>query len=116
MEQEHRRRVVSLWLPNFATDRLTRLLTKSQTESRPKAQSEPSPAPVAPLATVMAAHGGVRIVAVSPAARAGGVFAGQPLADARAAGTHRGDDDQVQRSLDETYDSVAGERWGRETW
>ena len=84
MEQEHRRRVVSLWLPNFATDRLTRLLTKSQTESRPKAQSEPSPAPVAPLATVMAAHGGVRIVAVSPAARAGGVFAGQPLADARA--------------------------------
>ena len=32
----------------------------------------------------MAQHGGVRIAAVSPAAHAGGVFAGQPLADARA--------------------------------
>jgi len=38
----------------------------------------------APLATVTAAHGGVRAVAANRAARAGGVAPGMPLADARA--------------------------------
>ena len=44
----------------------------------------PHPPPAGPLATVAAGRGGVAIVAVNVAARAGGVCPGLPLADARA--------------------------------
>ena len=74
------RRVVSLWLPRFATDRLTR----RRDASRPGWRSEPASAEGPPLATVTAAQGGLRIAAATPAARAAGVVPGLPLADARA--------------------------------
>ncbi|HEX2116814.1 MAG TPA: DUF6504 family protein [Alphaproteobacteria bacterium] len=62
------RRIVSLWLPTFATDRLSR----RHTEWRAK-----------PLATI--ADGNVqRIVAVNAMAQANGIAPGQTLADARA--------------------------------
>lgn len=63
------RRVVSLWLPAFATDRLARRRGAGTAE---------------PLATVTAAHGGSRIAAVSPTAGEAGVAPGLPLAEARA--------------------------------
>ena len=74
------RRVVSLWLPSFATDRLTR----RRNASGPGWRSEPASAEGPPLATVTAAQGGLRIAAATPAARAAGVVPGLPLADARA--------------------------------
>ena len=56
------------------------------------------------MATLTAQHGGVRIAAVSPAARDGGVFAGQSLADARALfpalGTLEADPQADARALD----------------
>ncbi len=66
------RRVVSLWLPSFASDRLSR-------RRQPKYDGRSSV-----LATVAAANCGPRIVAASPAARRAGVTSGLPLADARA--------------------------------
>ncbi|MCH7832900.1 MAG: DNA polymerase Y family protein [Proteobacteria bacterium] len=72
--------MVSLWLPSFATDRLTR----RRDASRPGWRSEPASAEGPPLATVTAAQGGLRIAAATPAARAAGVVPGLPLADARA--------------------------------
>src|SRR3954447_2074770 len=67
------RRVVSLWLPRFATDRLTRL--------EPKLRAEP----VAVAATL----GSSRLVmAANCVAETGGVVAGLPLADARAVLPH----------------------------
>ncbi|MCG8510352.1 MAG: DNA polymerase Y family protein [Rhodospirillales bacterium] len=72
-----KRRVVSLWLPTFATDRLDRRLSAEKKQAGSRSEY---PA----LATVTAAHGGMRIAAASPAAQAGGVMPGLPLADARA--------------------------------
>ena len=63
------RRVVSLWLPRFATDRLCRLEPGHRAE---------------PLA-IAATLGNSRLVlAANMVAEAGGVVAGLPLADARA--------------------------------
>ena len=66
------RRVVSLWLPSFTTDRLSR---RQQTKSDGRSNA---------LATVAAANGGPRIAAVNPTAREAGVTPGLSLADARA--------------------------------
>ena len=63
------RRVISVWLPTFATDRLCR--------QTPAWRSEP-------LATATAAQGGLRIVAANHPARDGGILPGLLLADARA--------------------------------
>lgn len=74
-EREASRRVVSLWLPSFATDRLRRRLAKAAGAAGWKPR---------PLATVTAGHGGLRIAAADRAAADGGVAPGLPLADARA--------------------------------
>ncbi len=71
------RRVISVWLPRFPTDRLTR----SRWNGRPP--------PYAPwrkrlLATVAAQAGAFRIAAVNAAAQAAGVDVGLSLPDARA--------------------------------
>ena len=65
------KRVVSLWLPNFATDRLIRRQRRGQASE-------------AHLATVTAGQGGLRLAAVSPAAANAGLTPGLSLADARA--------------------------------
>ena len=67
------RRVVSLWLPTFATDWLSRRRRAAQPGSRSE-----------PLATVTAVQGGQRIAAANLAAQETGVIPGLPLADARA--------------------------------
>lgn len=69
------KRVLSLWLPRFATDRLNRGWRRSP-GSRPAADL--------PLATVTTAQGGMRIVAASAAAAENGVVPGLTLAEARA--------------------------------
>ena len=66
------RRVISLWLPRFSTERIGR--------SRGS-----SPSALKPLATVAADRGQLIVAAVSPAAECRGVAPGQTLADARAA-------------------------------
>ncbi len=66
------RRIVSLWLPRFATDRLTR-------PGGPLAAWRQ-----APLATVGTGAGGLRVVAANAAATAQGVAPGLSAADARA--------------------------------
>ncbi len=55
------RRVVSLWLPTFATDRLSRL-KKATSDWQAK-----------PLATIDASHGGFRIAAVNHLAEEAGI-------------------------------------------
>jgi protein ImuB len=71
-----KRRVVSLWLPNFATDRLTKRLDRRRpAKGGWQAKS---------LATVIAARGTLGIAAVNPAAEAVGIRPGLSLADARA--------------------------------
>jgi len=73
-----KRRVVSLWLPRLATDRLCR----QRQAIRPK-KSPPSPAE--PHITVAAEGGGtLRLTAVDLTAQTAGLFPGQTLADARA--------------------------------
>ena len=71
------RRVVSLWLPRLATDRLCR----QQQATRPR---KPPPSPAKPHITV-AAKGGdtLRLTAVDLAAQTAGLFPGQALVDAR---------------------------------
>ncbi len=64
------RRILSLWLPSFATDRLRRA-------DRPVASDRP-------LATVRAEGGRALIAVPDAAARAAGIVPGLPLADARA--------------------------------
>ena len=76
-ESRHmQRRVVSLWLPTFATDRLCRQTTSA-------APSEAS-GTVGPLATVANRRGAERLIAVDGAAQALGLRPGMALADARA--------------------------------
>ncbi|MBT3556536.1 MAG: DNA polymerase Y family protein [Rhodospirillales bacterium] len=71
------RRIVSLWLPDFPVDR-ARLKKRAQLQP-------PSDAALnAPFATTIQDRGTVRIAAACPSARAQGVAAGLPLADARA--------------------------------
>ena len=89
MTRTMKRRVVSLWLPRLATDRLCRRLP-APTPRRPSVSS-PSPAPAEPSAadtphiTVAAEGGGtLRLAAVDLAAQTAGLFPGQSLADARA--------------------------------
>ncbi|MFQ5764274.1 MAG: hypothetical protein ACE5GT_05045, partial [Rhodospirillales bacterium] len=91
------RRVVSLWLPRFATDRLARRLAAAP---RPRADWRSRP-----LATVTDNNGGGRgIAAVNRAAEVAGVRPGLPLADARALAPafHAADADPVadRRALD----------------
>jgi protein ImuB len=62
------KRVIAVWLPTFATDRLQR------------AGHDPD----LPLATVGAVHGGLRVAAANGAARRAGVDPGSSVADARA--------------------------------
>ena len=64
------KRVISLWLTHFATDRLSLSLSPGQRSN--------------PLVTVTAVHGGQRIAAANPAAQAAGIAPGISLADARA--------------------------------
>jgi protein ImuB len=74
------KRIVSVWLPSFATDRLYRswrTMTGTLSEAGP-------PSRRAVLATVAAGKGGLRIVALDAAARALGMRPGMSLADARA--------------------------------
>ena len=71
-----KRRVVSLWLPSFATDRLTvRLDRRRPAKGGWRAR---------PLATVTAGSGILSIAAVNPAAEAVGIRPGLTLAAARA--------------------------------
>ena len=63
------RRVISLWLPNFATERLSR--------------KEPTLDGL-PFVTVTAVQGDLRVAASSAAAEAEGIRPGLPLTDARA--------------------------------
>jgi protein ImuB len=74
------RRIVSVWLPNFATDRLQRLRQSPTSAPPSEASSETASAP---LATATCGRGGIRIVAVNGAARAAGIRPGTSLADAR---------------------------------
>ena len=63
------RRVISLWLPNFATERLSR--------KEPTLNGQP-------FVTATAVQGNLRVVASSAAAEAEGIQPGLPLIDARA--------------------------------
>ena len=63
------RRVISLWLPTFATDRLGRKERKWR---------------VRPFVTALATQGGLRVAAVNLRAQAAGIVPNLPLADARA--------------------------------
>lgn len=85
------RRVVSLWLPTFATDRLGRLgrlrRRRRPGDSAPhasRARLRSGLPAQPPLATIAAGPGGIRVVAASPEAIAGGVGPGLALTEARA--------------------------------
>lgn len=73
-----RSRILSLWLPSLATDRLRR---------RARAGAGHDPAgldPDRPLATFVSQKGALRLEAVCPRARAAGLGSGMMLTDARA--------------------------------
>jgi protein ImuB len=78
-------RVISLWLPSFPTDRITRAraAAKAGTGTGAAAQG-PGPRGDRPLATLAGEQGRLVIAAANEAAIAAGIFPGQPLADARA--------------------------------
>jgi len=71
------KRIVSLWLPRFRTDRLTRITTAA-------GRAPYQPWEDKPFAIAAEIHGGQRVAAVNAAAEAAGVSVGLPLADARA--------------------------------
>jgi protein ImuB len=75
------RRVISLWLPSFSTDRLRRCQAVGQSAGAPPADSQPVGTPF-----VTSTHDGHRrvIAAVDAAARALGLHPGLPLAQAQA--------------------------------
>lgn len=77
------RRVVSLSLPSFATDRLSRRLAAADRRSGATTDAT-TDWRSRPLATVTASHGGQRLAAVNQAAADAGAAPGLPLADARA--------------------------------
>jgi protein ImuB len=66
-----RSRVLSLWLPNLATDRIAPRIQQSRHED-------------GPIATFAAEHGAQRLAAVCPLAARAGLRSGMMLADARA--------------------------------
>ncbi len=68
------RRVASLWLPRFATDRLGRTARRR----------DPGPRREAPLATVEARGGRLFLAGLDRGAAAAGLHSGQPLGEARA--------------------------------
>jgi len=70
----HMKRIVSLWLPTLATDRIAR-----RTGTKP-----PDPASEAPRVTVAGERGRLIVAGVNAAARALGIVPVMPLADARA--------------------------------
>jgi protein ImuB len=70
------RRIVSVWLPRFATERIRRRQA-AEPAARPGAGE-------APLVTARVEAGRCLVVAVDAAGLAGGLYPGQPLADARA--------------------------------
>jgi protein ImuB len=73
-------RIVSVWLPSFATDRRHRAAA-----ARPAPSAAPAkPLAAKPLVVVTADHGGLRIAAVDAAGEAAGIVPGMALADARA--------------------------------
>ncbi len=74
-------RIVSVWLPSFATDRRHRT-ARSTPAAFPAAPAKPSAAK--PFVVVTADHGGLRIAAVDAAGEAAGIVPGMALADARA--------------------------------
>jgi len=76
------RRVVSLSLPSFATDRLGRRLAAADRRSGKAAATIDWRS--RPLATVTARNGGLRLAAVNRAAAVAGAAPGLPLADSRA--------------------------------
>ena len=71
------KRVLSLWLPHWPTDRLAR------SGRRPEPPA-PVPAPDRPLVLVAAQQGTHRVTAPNPAAAARGIAPGMVLPDARA--------------------------------
>ena len=75
-------RVVSVWLPRLATDRLHRLHAQRRRPTSPASRSRPDPS--APLVTALPLRGGLRVAAVDARAAAAGIVPGLPLADARA--------------------------------
>jgi protein ImuB len=81
-----RSRILSLWLPHLATDRLRRRAVGALKDSQPAgAGGGRAPlAPERPLATFVSQHGALRLAAVCPRARQAGLAPGQMLADARA--------------------------------
>lgn len=72
------RRVVSLYLPSWPTDRLRRKSGVSRAEAR-----EPAPAPDQPLCTALSDHGRKIIAAADASARALGIHPGMTVTKAR---------------------------------
>ncbi len=72
-----RSRVLSLWLPNLATDRIRPRSAPRSVQDRPEAD-------VGPIATFAAERGGLRLAAVCPLAARAGLRPGMMLPDARA--------------------------------
>jgi protein ImuB len=82
-----RSRILSLWLPMLATDRLLRRATRrpAAAANAPDASTGRAPLdPVRPLATFTSQNGALRLAAVCVRARAAGLAPGMMLAEARA--------------------------------
>jgi protein ImuB len=89
-----RSRILSLWLPNLATDRLLRRAGSDLRQGKPRAANGPdlngggggcAPlCPDRPLATFASQGGALRLAAVCAGARRAGLVPGMMLADARA--------------------------------
>ena len=88
------RRLLSLWLPDFAIERQRRAMARPTPTTGPSAASaspapagaapaEPAPAEPAPLALLRRQQGRLLLAAVDARAAAQGLAAGQPLAAAR---------------------------------
>ena len=75
MGKDHKR-ILSLWLPQWPTDRLYRAWRRTPEDSAPERRQ--------PLALSLAQQGGQRIAAANEAAHAGGVRVGMMLTDANA--------------------------------
>ena len=78
-----RSRILSLWLPNLATDRLRRRARRAA-GGRDAGSAAAALDPERPLATFVSQNGALRLAAVCARARAAGLAPGMMLADARA--------------------------------
>lgn len=82
------KRILSLWLPHWPTDRLYRAQKRERAregQGRGAKEFQPEPEqPAQPLALISAQQGGQRVAALNSAAVVAGVWAGMMLADARA--------------------------------